>query len=115
MVNIATYASEDGDVPYVDEEFAEEFFSRMCQIPTHPAAHGLLNMIRPRFDEKRTKFFVTSAVGFYVDRATGRFDPLDCENVAQNGPPRVRGAVRPINVAESVVWLAERLDKRAKR
>jgi hypothetical protein len=115
MVNMAAYDSENGDVPYVDEEFAEEFFNRMCQIPTHPAAHGLLKMIKPRFHEKRMKFFVTSAVGFYVNPATGRFDPGDCENVVPGEPPRVRSDIRPINIAECVDWLANKVDRAARR
>jgi hypothetical protein len=60
------------------------------------------------FYPERISYYVTSAVGFMVNKHTRRFDPRDTENVYRtaSGAPLVRGPVHPINVVEPVLWIA---------
>lgn len=103
--------------PRVPGSDAREFFARLCAVsPTNGAAR-VLQLLERHFEPSRIKFFVTSAIGFYVDRYSGVFNPKDYQqHIAQVGEeeePRVRGMVRPINVVEPIVWLAEKLARAA--
>ena len=102
--------------PYVDEDRAEEFFARMCRASPNPAAQDLPQKLRVYFHPDRIRFFVTSAIGFYVNPSTGKFDPADPMNIIAEpgGKPKVRSTIRPINVTEPVLWLTGNL-KRSKQ
>jgi hypothetical protein len=99
--------------PYVADDLAEEFFARMCRASRNPAAQELPQKLNRYFHPVRIRFFVTSAIGFYVNPSTGRFDPGDYRNIlAEPGEkPKIRAAIRPINVMEPVLWLAENLKR----
>lgn len=58
------------------------------------------------FYPERIRYFVTSAVGFYVGKSN-QFREDDYNNVApvEGGKYMIRGAVRPVNVAEPLLWL----------
>jgi len=103
------YAVDDS--PFVPDYLAEEFFARMCRASPNPAAQELPPKLNRYFHPDRIRFFVTSAIGFYVNPSTGRFDPGDYRNViAEPGEkPKIRAAIRPINVMEPVLWLAEHM------
>jgi hypothetical protein len=103
------------ECPYVDEDGAEEFFDRMCRVSPNPAAGSLPPMLRRHFHPDRIRFFVTSAIGFYVDPRVGRYDPGNSRNVIREPgkPPKIRGAIRPVNVVEPVLWLTENLKRTA--
>ena len=99
--------------PYVPDDLAEEFFRRMCRSSPNPAAQELPQKLNRYFHPERIRFFVTSAIGFYVDPRTGRFDPGDYRNILKEPgeKPKIRSVIRPINVMESVLWLAENLKR----
>jgi len=103
--------------PRVPGEDAREFFARLCAVSRTHSAHRVLQLLERHFEPSRIKFFVTSAIGFYVDRYSGVFNPADYQqHIARAGEeeePRVRGMVRPINVVEPIVWLAEKLARTA--
>jgi hypothetical protein len=63
------------------------------------------------FRPERVSYYVTSAVGFMVNKRSRRFDPRDTQNVYRtiSGAPLVRGPVHPINVVEPVLWIVRLL------
>ncbi|MDL4815221.1 hypothetical protein [Actinomadura opuntiae] len=104
-------------MPRVDETRALEFFQDLYRgTHAHDPVNSLLNGIRSHFGESRTRYFVTSAIGFYRDPLENRFLPEDYLNIAERSDGgdglagedrfRIRGDVAPINVLEPVMWLA---------
>ena len=103
--------------PRVPESDAREFFTRLCGVSRTNAAHRVLPLLERTFDSRRIRYFVTSAIGFYVDRYSGIINLRDYQqHIPKAGPkeePRVRGVVRPINVVEPIVWLGQQLARTA--
>lgn len=102
------------EFPRIAEEDAEEFFVTLCEVSRTGNADLVVNTLRQRFLPDRIRFFVTSAIGFYVDPGNGgNYDPADYQNeLPDSKAPRgtsIRGAVHPINVSEPMLWLAEKL------
>jgi hypothetical protein len=97
--------------PRVNDSDAREFFARLGGMHGRGDGERLLTLLDQTFHPDRVQFFVTSAVGFYVDPLTDRFDPDDPQNVftTTSGTRRIRGHVRPINVVEPILWLADRI------
>ena len=104
-------------MPRVDETRALEFFQDLYRgTHAHDPVNSLLRGIRSHFGESRTRYFVTSAIGFYRDPVENRFQPEDYLNIAEQSDGgdglagedrfRIRGDVAPINVLEPVMWLA---------
>jgi hypothetical protein len=104
---------EDQQFPYVPEEYAQEFFSHLIKMSRSDDASLILPLLRQTFHEDRIRFFVTSAIGFYVDSPIGMFDPDDYQNHVAGKPDRIRGGVYPINVVESILWLGRIVAKAA--
>jgi hypothetical protein len=108
---LTTDPDDPHEFPRVAEEDARLLFGRLCD------ANGDGTMVRQTlesyFRPDRIRYFVTSAVGFHVNPDTGVFDPDDPQNLLPdpkgNGGNRVRGAVRPINVVEPLLWLSTRV------
>jgi len=104
--------------PYVPERMAKEYFTELCEGPrpgkgwSSSSARQLRNAIRQHFSPRRTRFFMTSAVGFHLDPVTGLFRSSDPMNVSYESAtdggsrPWITGDVRPVNVLEPVLWLA---------
>ena len=71
--------------------------------------------IRKHFQEERTRYFVTSSVGFRRN-AEGKVDPSDYANVTIiKGEPRFKegkGKITPINLLEPLIWLERRITNR---
>jgi hypothetical protein len=113
IANVVDYDHEGDGRPYVDAEGAEEFFERMCRASPHPAAQELPQKLRSYFHPDRIRFYVTSAIGFYVSPASGRFDPSDFRNISwePGEKAKIRAAIRPINVVEPVLWLTDNLKR----
>ena len=82
--------------PRVPEVDAREFFARLCAVSRTNTAHRVLPLLEQTFDTSRIRFFVTSAIGFYVDRYSGVFNPRDYQ---QHIPPAAQEK-RP----ESAEW-----------
>jgi hypothetical protein len=96
--------------PRVHDKRAEDFFVAIGKESGLSNADLVRDTLRNFFEEDRVQFFVTSAVGFHVDR-TGRFDEQDFENVDERSgsSPRIRGPIYPINVIEPMMWLGQKL------
>jgi Double-GTPase 2 len=101
---------DERGVPRVPDSDAREFVFELChQFPSLDPAL-IFTKIERAFRPDRIRYYVTSAIGFYVDPRTGQCDPEDFQNhlPAQDGmPPRIRGDVLPVNVAEPMLWLAQ--------
>ena len=105
--------------PRVENGDARLLFTSLCSSASETGNGDLmLNALEQYFREDRIKFFVTSAVGFYVNPQTNRFDRDNPQNVVKNksglavaGQSRIRGALHPINIVEPVLWLDEQMSK----
>lgn len=113
-------------MPRVLDEHAEEFFDALCtgRFWSRSGGQGdgsaqfIRQQLRANFDPKNIHYYVTSSIGFRkipdLDSGSERFDPDDFANThEQNGLPRIRGGIHPINVLEPLVNLQQRLTGRA--
>ena len=96
--------------PHVDDKDAREFFWRLCDISMSGDAEMAFNALEQYFWPGRIRYFVTSAIGFYIEPGRGRFDPDDYQNyLTDEQGGRIRGSVNPINVAEPLLWLGDKI------
>jgi hypothetical protein len=95
--------------PRVSDDQAEEFIRYLSRGSSSGNMDLLFRIIRLYFRPERVRYFVTSSIGFYLDRATGVFDEKDFRNVDQmeDGQQQIRGPIYPINVVEPVLWIGE--------
>jgi hypothetical protein len=103
--------------PRVPEEDAQEFFERLIRLSKSDNASLIMPLIKQAFHEERVRFFVTSAIGFYVG-ASRVFNPEDYQNhvpgdLQRGVPDRIRGGIYPINVVEPVLWLGRNMARTA--
>jgi hypothetical protein len=94
--------------PRVEESDARGFFAALCNESEGDDSDLLPELLERTFYPDRIRYFATSAIGFYVDPQTGKFDPTDFQNhlpPMAGKPPRIRGQIYPINVVEPVLWL----------
>jgi hypothetical protein len=112
--------SDDPDLPgypRVADEDARELFGELSRIPHDSDADLVLNLLEQNFHHDRIKYFITSAIGFYIDPRAGVFDPDNYQNhlpdpddrKSGQSQSRIRGPIRPINVVEPVLWLADKI------
>jgi hypothetical protein len=101
---------DDRGVPRVPDNEAREFLVRVLrQFPSRDAELTLSKLERA-FHPDRVRYYVTSAIGFYVDPHTNKCNKEDFQN---HLPPeggrlsQIRGDVLPVNVAEPILWLAQ--------
>ncbi|MEV4254533.1 hypothetical protein AB0J52_15395 [Spirillospora sp. NPDC049652] len=103
--------------PAVHDDVAERFFEELCRADGIGNIDAIRREIRQHFAPERTRYFVTSAVGFYIDPRTGKFDDENYSNLLRRTHPdgstsmHLRGKVRPINVMEPIMWLVDRLSQ----
>lgn len=97
--------------PRVDESDAKDLLHRLCQVGRNGNGEAVPPLLERYFHADRITYYVTSAVGFMLNKRTHRFDVDDTENVYRTASKRdlVRGPVHPINVVEPVLWLARQL------
>jgi len=97
--------------PRVDEADAQALFHALGEISKSGNGEAVPRLLERTFYPDRISYYVTSAVGFMVNKRTRRFDPRDTENVYRTaaGEPLVRGPVHPINVVEPVLWIVRQL------
>ena len=99
--------------PRVEDDDAREFFIRLSALSSSGNADLVLHTLERHFRRDRIKYFVTSAIGFYVDPKTRTYDPNDIQNhlpdPSNRVNPRVRGSIHPINVAEPLLWLSRQI------
>jgi hypothetical protein len=110
-----SYRLDDPEcMPRVHPDAAERFMRHLFQDPffqEHPTneVEMIIGGLRQYFRPERVKYFISSAVGFYV-APMEPFDEDNYMNVSENATgPAIVGAVRPINVIEPLVWLGEQL------
>ncbi|SDT50265.1 hypothetical protein [Actinoplanes derwentensis] len=108
---------EDG-VPRVPDDRAEDYFGWICrEIDRYSIDSSTLqfpSMLRSTFHDDRVRYYATSSVGFWIG-PSGRFEAGDFQNTQLvNGEPRLRGAVRPVNILEPLIAL-ERTIRRESR
>ena len=97
-------------VPRVPDREARDFLIQLCRLFPNRDPRLIVSKLERAFDPARIRYFVTSAIGFFVDPRTDKCDPRDFQNYlpAQAGrPPQIRGDVIPVNVAEPILWLAQ--------
>jgi hypothetical protein len=112
-LRVLAYDPDGPQFPYVPEEFAQEFFERLIRRSRSDDASLILPLLKQTFHDDRIRFFVTSAIGFYVDPSVGVFESEDYQNHIPGKPDRIRGGVHPINVVEPVLWLGRILSRTA--
>ncbi|WP_131743273.1 hypothetical protein [Actinomadura roseirufa] len=101
--------------PTVPDDLAKDLFSELCESSREGGAKLFRDGIETYFNPERTRYFMTSAVGFYLDPDVGRFQPAQPWNAVEETDEQGRttqhiyGDVRPINVLEPVIWLARTL------
>ncbi|MEV0663504.1 hypothetical protein ACIBI3_30085 [Actinomadura luteofluorescens] len=94
----------------MEDEDAERLFESLCGVSASGNAELVLRKLKKFFAQDRIRFFVTSAIGFHIPPGTNRFDPRDYQNlVPAPGGYQIRSGVRPINVMEPLLWLAQSL------
>jgi hypothetical protein len=113
-----TVPSDDGHgFPRVPDYDARELFERLCTVSGTGNAEMVINLLEQYFDPRRIRYFVTSAIGFYLGRG-GEYDEDDPSNLLPmeeidprlgSKRTRIRGPVHPINVIEPVFWLIDQL------
>ncbi|MGH3202109.1 MAG: hypothetical protein ACRDP5_08690 [Streptosporangiaceae bacterium] len=96
--------------PRVHPDETEAFIAELFGGMPKSDVDLLVNQLQQYFHADRIKFFVSSAVGFYIG-PHGMFDVRDYKNVSmdEHGKPIIRGQIRPINVVEPLLWLGERI------
>jgi hypothetical protein len=96
--------------PRVHDDEAERFMRELLAGSPLSDVDLVLGGLRQYFYPERIRYFVTSAVGFHVGSA-GEFREEDYWNVvpAEDGKFQIRGQVHPINVAEPLLWLGQRI------
>ena len=99
-------------LPRVSDQDARDFLGALGRVSRSGNSDLLVKLLDQTFYPEHVKYFVTSAVGFYVNPGVGVFDPDDLQNVIAGRdaaePSRIRGPIHPVNVVEPVLWLATR-------
>ena len=106
------------EFPMVPDSEARELFIQLASVSGSGNAAMVISALERYFEPERIKYFITSAIGFYVGRE-GKYDPDDPVNLLpmdeidprmEGGrKKRIRDAVYPINVTESVFWLVDKV------
>lgn len=117
--------NDELEFPRVADEDARTFLENLCRVSRSDTADLVLNMLDQHFYPERVKFFVTSAIGFYLNPMLQprMFDTEDYQNhvveirkTADGNTEvmtRIRGAIHPINVIEPILWLTENVARTA--
>jgi hypothetical protein len=94
--------------PRIANDRAEEFLTSFCRTSNQGDIDRFCKAIKRFFDEDQVRFYVSSSIGFHIDRAKGTFDAGDYQNTVQqpNGRTLIRGRITPINVLEPLMWLS---------
>jgi energy-coupling factor transporter ATP-binding protein EcfA2 len=97
--------------PIVHDVDARDLLLKLCDVGRKGNTQMVPQLLEEYFDPRRIRYFVTSSVGFMLNRRTRQFDDQDTENVYRiaSGTSLVRGPVNPVNVVEPVLWLVNQL------
>jgi hypothetical protein len=112
-LGLLTYDEDPPGLPRVPDEDARDLFIELCRVQPSGDAEMVMNLLEQNFQPDRIKYFITSAIGFYVDTRSGRYNPDDYQNHLPDSTDlykaRIRGSIYPINVVEPLLWLTEKL------
>ncbi len=102
--------------PRVPQDEAREFFASLCAVSRSGDADMVLGLLEKTFRPDRIKYFVSSAIGFYLDPDSGAFNRTNFLNhlPRPDGTEEsagIRGPVHPINVVEPILWLGRQLSE----
>ena len=110
---VATDPLDRFGFPRVPDDDAPELFGKLCEVSDSGDGDLIMQTLQQYFRPERVRFFVSSAIGFYADPRTGKFDSRDPQNMVPDSQAphgyRIRGPVHPINVVEPVMWLSEQI------
>ncbi len=110
-LDLLVYDLDPPEFPRVDACDARELFGALLKVQPDGDAGLVLNLLEQNFRPERIKYFITSAIGFYVDARTGKFNPKNYQNhlYDPDNPrqSRIRGAIHPINVVEPLLWITD--------
>lgn len=97
--------------PRVHDTDARDLMHSLCRVSKNGTGEVVPQLLEQYFHADRIRYFVTSSVGFMLNKRTRMFDPQDTANVyrIESGKSLVRGPVHPINVVEPVLWLVRKL------
>jgi energy-coupling factor transporter ATP-binding protein EcfA2 len=97
--------------PRVHDSDARDLMHSLCKVSRNGTGEVVPQLLEQYFHPDRISYFVTSAVGFMLNKRTRVFDIQDTENVyrIESGESLVRGPVNPINVVEPMLWLVRQL------
>jgi len=110
---------EAGDrrFPRVPGDEAKGFFEQLCDLSHSGDAEMVLSLLEQTFRPERIRYFVTSAIGFYLDPHLRVYDRDNYQNHLppqdDGEPARIRGSVYPINVVEPILWLSQSISGEA--
>ncbi len=112
-LGLLSYDEEPPMLPRVADEDARDLFIELCKVQPSGDAEMVVNLLEQNFQHDRIKYFITSAIGFFVDNNSGRYNPEDYQNHLPDSTDlykaRIRGPIHPINVVEPLLWLTEKL------
>jgi hypothetical protein len=105
------YSSDDPYFfPRVPDELAEQFLAHLVRESDRGNADLITSTLPKYFRPERIRYFITSAIGFYLAPRSNRFKEQDPMNITQEpGGARIRGAIHPVNVVEPVLWIGRNL------
>jgi hypothetical protein len=97
--------------PLVHDTDARDLLLELCKVGRNRNTQMVPQLLEKYFHPARITYFVTSSVGFMLNKRTRRFDAEDTENIFRiaTGETLVRGPVNPINVVEPVLWLVSHM------
>jgi hypothetical protein len=72
-LGLLAYDGDPPGFPKVSDDDARDFFIELCKVHPDGDAEMVVNLLEQEFRPERIKYFITSAIGFYVDGRTGRF------------------------------------------
>lgn len=103
-----TLARSNGTyLPAVADSQAAPFFENFCRAANRGNARLISSAIRQYFMPERIKYFITSAIGFYVEPNRSFREQDFMNTVRESTEVRIRGAINPINVVEPLLWLCQ--------
>jgi energy-coupling factor transporter ATP-binding protein EcfA2 len=97
--------------PRVHDSDARTLMHSLCKVSRNGMGEVVPQLLEQYFHPDRISYFVTSAVGFMLNKRTRVFDAQDTENVyrIESGESLVRGPVNPVNVVEPILWLVRHI------
>ena len=107
MNGFRTYEEDDPYLfPRVHSDDAESFFRELCKTDMSDA-ELIINGLGKFFYRDRIRYYVTSAIGFYLKGGRFREDDHNNSTEQEGGAVRIRGQIHPINVLEPILWLGQ--------